>query len=537
MLLREMAILRLIIQVISCAILLSTAVHAEILQILHTNDLHGHFQGLNDEARRGGYAQLKHTISKLKIKARADGIQTLILDGGDFSEGSLEYKAGNGFNTFKMMELMGYDAIALGNHDYLMGPKRLEEILSQMNLPLLAANIKMNPHTPASKKSIQPYRLFEKGNIRIAVIGGTTNEILYKWLFKGNQFSDAAEAINQQAKLLNQSNDLIIALTHIGLEADKILAQKSKSIDLIVGGHSHTKMDEVLQVKNKNGLEIPIVQTGEHGKFLGELLIDVIRNPINKSAQPRLRVLSYKLHPIFQADVVDSKIDLYAKKTKEDIKSAFGDEYLHEILGESSIPMSVTIKDNVYLQTFWTAWMTKAIQDEAQADLAINSLELFGIDQRAGAINRKKIISFYPRFFDVERKEGWHLYTTNVRGYWLNLIIDLCRKKYQPIIFSGLKYELMPDESGEFKAMNINVNGLEIEPFKTYKIAMPEGIFRGMVTIVPMLDGRLLHNSQDTGISIVDAIANRVKAVGSIEAEQVNFDDFSFIPERSQQKN
>lgn len=504
---------------------LSLSASAEVLQILHTNDLHGHFSGLNDQEKRGGYAQLKHTINQLKAQAKASGVESLVLDAGDFSEGSLEYKAGDGFNTYKMMEIMGYDAIALGNHDYLMGPKRLEEILSGVDLPLVAANIMMNPLTPASKKSIQAFRMIEKGNLKIAVVGGTTNEIFYKWLFRGNLFTDPVKAINRQATHLQNKADVVIALTHIGIESDKKLAEKSRHLDLIVGGHSHTKLEDVLWVKNKGKKSIPIVQTGEHAKFLGELIVDITNS--------QLKVLSYKLHPIFQNQEKDSEVELYAKKTNEDVMNAYGDEYLNEVLGESDIPMQVARVNGDYAQTFWTSFMTKAMQDETASDIGMNSLELFGIEQKPGAITRKKLISFYPRFFDLDRQDGWYIYTTEVQGLWLKMIINLARKQYQPVIFSGLKFELMPDESGELKAVNLNVNGIEIEPFKKYKIAMPEGIYRGMAVIIPGLSGRLLHNAENTKLTIVEAVARKVKEVKKVELNQVNAADFTFMPTQS----
>lgn len=498
--------------------LLFSAAQAEVLQILHTNDLHGHFEGLNDEAKRGGYAQLKAKITQLKVAAGKRGVETLVLDGGDFSEGSIFYKAGNGLNTFKMMELMEYDAIALGNHDYLMGPKRLEEILSQVNVPLVAANVVINPLMNASRKSIQSYRILEKGNLKIAIIGGTTNEIFYKWLFKGNIFSNPIQAINRQAHFLKGKADLVIALTHIGLEMDKKLAAKSHSIDLIVGGHSHTQLDAALMIPNKNSKAIPVVQTGDHGKFLGELIIDV-------DHQHQVKVLSYKLHPIFQAAEKNSKIEDYTKKTRDDFKQVYGENYLTEVLGNSSIAMSASGKLG---QIFWTGWMTKAIQEEVKADIAINSLEFFGIDQTAGPITREKLLSFYPRYFDIERLEGWHIYTSQMSGHWLSLIIKICRSKNRHTFFTGLKFDLMPDHNGELEAVNLNINGVEIEPFKMYKVAIPEGHFRGATAIVPVIE-RIFNQATDTGIGIVDAVANRIKDVGTIEIDLGTLDDVTTL--------
>lgn len=512
--------------------LLCSSVHAEILQILHTNDLHGHFEGLNDEEKRGGYAQLKHKINLLRQKASRQGIESLVLDAGDFAEGSMFYKAGNGLNTFKMMELMNYDAIALGNHDYLMGPKRLEEILSEVDVPLVAANVMINPLTTASKKTIQPYRLIDKGHLKIAVVGGTTNEIFYKWIFKGNLFSDPIQSINRQAKNLSGKADVVIALTHIGLEDDKKLAARSQSIDLIVGGHTHTQLDTVVKVPNKKMRNIPIVQTGAHGKFLGELIVDV--TPLAKGQKhPSVKIISYKLHPIFQKDEEDSEIEVYAKKSRSDFNEVFGEKYLHEAIGQSSIPMSASGKLG---QIFWTGWMTKAMQEEVQADLAVNSLEFFGIDQTPGVITREKLLSFYPRYFDVERKQGWNIYTSEMSGHWLSLIIKICRKKNKFTIFSGLKFELMPDENGELEAVNLNIDGIEIQPFKMYKIAMPEGHFRGATAILPAIE-RIFNKPTDTGISFVDAIAKKIQATGTIEMTDLSRDDFSMLLDESQKKN
>ena len=133
------------------ALCFSALAHSTLLQILHTNDLHSHFEEAEDQSLAGlvpphppmgGYAQVKAMIDKLKAEAAAQGIETLVLDAGDFTEATQYFLADQGEASWEIMNAMGFDAVTLGNHDYLMGQTDLDRIVgrAQPTFPVLSAN-------------------------------------------------------------------------------------------------------------------------------------------------------------------------------------------------------------------------------------------------------------------------------------------------------------------------------------------------------------------------------------------------------------
>jgi 5'-nucleotidase/UDP-sugar diphosphatase len=506
----------------------SLLAQAELIQILHTNDLHGHLEGLNDEEKKGGFAQLKFKMDSLRRAALDQGIESLVLDAGDFSEGNIFYKANNGQDSFELMKIMGYDAIAVGNHDYLMGTKKLDDLLKYSNLPFVAANLKIEQRFKHIHQSLQPSRWFQKNNLKIAVVGGTSNEVFYTWIVKHSKFSSPIKSVNKEAKkLMHQGADLIIGLTHIGFEKDVELAKKSQNLDLIIGGHSHTKMDEILFQKNANKKFVPIVQTGEHGKYIGEILIDVDKSKVHGE---KMKVLSYKLHPIFQNESKDSEVNAFILKSREHLNQAYGENFLTEVIGESDIPM-VALKNK---NTYWTAFYTKAIEEAAGADISINNHEFFGVKQLPGPITREKIMNFYPRFFDLDNHMGWNIYTSTVVGTWLEMMIKMSVRFGYPFIASGISFDLVQDRRGDLEPINIKFQGEPIDQFHMYKIAFPEGFLRGVLEVSPVL-GFVFRMSRNTQIPIWKAVEDKINKVKVVRSDDIQLSQFKNFGDLSQE--
>ena len=114
-----------------CALLCSLGVKAKLVQILHTNDLHSYLESTIKDPTKGGHAYLKTVIDREKFLAGRKGVPTLVLDAGDFLEGNLFFLADGGKQVMKVMNNMGYDAVVLGNHDWLMGTKQMEGYLEE----------------------------------------------------------------------------------------------------------------------------------------------------------------------------------------------------------------------------------------------------------------------------------------------------------------------------------------------------------------------------------------------------------------------
>ena len=249
------------------------------ITILHTNDVHSRIEpfpmsdpkwpGLGGVARR----------SALIEQIRKEEEHVLLLDAGDIFQGTPYFNMYGGELELKLMTEMKYDATTIGNHDFDNGLDGLLKQLPNANFPFLCSNYDFND-TPISGKTI-PYKVFNKGGIKIGVfgIGIELDGLVDKKLYGNTKYSDPlVKAAAQTHHLKHEEKcDLIICLSHLGYSykekkvSDMILAQQSKNIDLIIGGHTHTLLEKPMPVKNSDGKEVLIAQVGWAGIRLGKI--------------------------------------------------------------------------------------------------------------------------------------------------------------------------------------------------------------------------------------------------------------------------
>lgn len=536
--------------------------HASELQILHTNDLHGFFEHTIFDKELGGYAQVKYVMDSLKADAREKGIETLTLDAGDFMEGNLFYMADRGRRTWGIMSKMGYDAVAVGNHDFLMGTTELNEILkeNQPEFAYLAANFKVNFPALYSgiKNNIKDYKVFHVNGFKVAVIGLTTDEIFYGWAFKAGKIKNPVKIGNKLAKKLKTKKiaDFVIALTHNGFLRDVELAESSEHIDLIVGGHSHSLLHNVVYKQNKNLKRVPIVQAGSHGSHLGKLILSL-------DNEFGLTVKKYKLVPIKSSYKKDEVVSDYVNKSKELIYDLYGKDFLNEKVGYANIPL-VNRDDKL---TPWTAFVTDAIKESVDADISFHTPRFGGSGLPIGPISREDVFNSHPRFFDLDAKEGWQVYHADVYGVILKSVIRFALKGQYPLSFSGVTFDIIGGddsikgddfsfEDGEillsnpeiavpqflglknkFQVTNIRVNGEPLKALRKYRVALSEGIVLGGLGISGVVK-YLLKKVVRSDISLVESIISKMKIYGPIGADYGTYLDkkensktsYKFVP-------
>ncbi|OUR95328.1 hypothetical protein A9Q84_15945 [Halobacteriovorax marinus] len=523
------------------AVLFTLNASATIVQILHTNDLHSYYDHTIIDETRGSYSALKTKMDELEARATAQGIATLRFDAGDFLEGNIYYMADNGKRSFKLMDEMGYDAVAVGNHDWLMGGSDLNKLLKEQP-PLfeyLGANFKAtNPLYTSIKKHIKPYATFRIDDLKIGVMGLTTNELFYKWRFNGGVIKKPAKVGAKLSKKMKEhhGHDFVIALTHVGINGDKKIIKKSSDIDMLIGGHSHTAIMKPLMVKDASGIKRPVVQTGAHARFLGKTLLRL------EKGKP-LEILDYKLIPIYTADERDEEIDQYIHDTREILNDKYGEDYLQEVMGYSHIKL----RNSVSRLTPWSKLITDAIKESVDADISFHSPGFGGASLPNGEITREMIFNSYPRVFDLENKYGWHVYKVDIFGVVLKSFIRLFLKGQFPVTFSGVTFDLIDDQNeiidinaaivrrdistdpdhplgvlgqflgvdSDFNVVNIKVNGKKIKPYRKYRVSMPEGIVVGGFGINGSVR-HLLRKVSRSEVTIWDAVANKVRSVGVI---------------------
>lgn len=244
------------------------------LTILHTNDLHGHLQRWRgwegDLAGRevGGLARLATAIQDARRGAGADHV--LLLDAGDTWADTLIARETQGRAVLAVMNTLGYDAMVPGNHEPDFGAETLAQRIREARFPVLAANLERD----TGQDFAPPTLMLERAGVKVGILGLTypkTPLTTNPKNVEGLRYLDpVATARTLVPRLRAQGAELVIALTHLGLAADRKLAESVPGIDVIVGGHSHNRMRTALKVG-----DTLIVQAGAHGSDLGRLDLEI----------------------------------------------------------------------------------------------------------------------------------------------------------------------------------------------------------------------------------------------------------------------
>jgi 5'-nucleotidase len=197
----------------------------------------------------------------------------LVLDAGDVFQGTLYFNYFKGLADAEFMNDIGYDAMAVGNHEFDAGQEVLADFIDYVNFPLLSANLDFSG-TPILNGKVDPYIIFEFDEEQVGVFGLTTEDVaILSNIGEGilvNEIIETSEDI--VAELEGEGINKIIALTHCGYEIDLMLADSVSGIDLIIGGHSHTKVDPYPTfVTSPAGEPVAIVQAEDWGRYLGKL--------------------------------------------------------------------------------------------------------------------------------------------------------------------------------------------------------------------------------------------------------------------------
>ena len=278
------------------------------LTVLHTNDHHGRFWTNTDGEY--GLAARKTLVDRIRAEVAAEGGQVLLLDGGDINTGTAESDLQDAEPDFKGMNMLGYDASAVGNHEFDKSWAVLSKQRGWAKFPLLSANIYRD-----GQRLFEPYRIFNKGGYRIAVVGLTTEDTPKMELpdnVRGLEFRRPAAELAKLMPELRAQADMVIATTHMGHYADARhgvsapgdveMAREVSGLDLIVGGHSQNPIC-MLAENQRNNAYVPgqpcapdrqngtwIVQAHEWGKYVGraDFVIDA----------GKVQLVRYQLIPV-----------------------------------------------------------------------------------------------------------------------------------------------------------------------------------------------------------------------------------------------
>ena len=251
------------------------------ITILHTNDVHSHIEPFSSEhsefPNQGGFERRSTLVNSI----RNNNPNTLLFDAGDIFQGTPYFNFFNGELEFKLMSLLKYDAVTIGNHDFDNGITGLYEQMPKASFDFLISNYDFT-NTVLEGKT-KNYKIYNKSGIKIGVFGlGIELEgLVTKELYKETKYLDPIEISRDISNKLKfeENCDLIICLSHLGYKYDNLpdrvcdqnLAKKSNHIDLIIGGHTHTFMPKPVVLKNEKGNDVIVNQVGCFGLYLGQI--------------------------------------------------------------------------------------------------------------------------------------------------------------------------------------------------------------------------------------------------------------------------
>ncbi|MBP5570700.1 MAG: bifunctional metallophosphatase/5'-nucleotidase [Prevotella sp.] len=253
------------------------------LLILHTNDTHSCILPLKETladtmiAGRAGYLRRVALVKE----ERAREPELLLFDSGDFSQGSPYYTLYKGDVEVDLMNQMHYDAATIGNHEFDFGLENMARIFRRAEFPIVCANYDFTG-TPC-EGIVKPYVILKRRGVKIGVFGlaPELDGLVEKSNSEGVRFLNPVEVANQVAKELKEKKkcDLVICLSHLGWTddpyGDKAVMAQTRNIDLFLGGHSHTYLENLEWVQNLDGKMIGNDQNGKHAVWVGRLILDL----------------------------------------------------------------------------------------------------------------------------------------------------------------------------------------------------------------------------------------------------------------------
>lgn len=416
------------------------------LTVLHTNDMHASF--VPREAiwvkqtpipMIGGFKQVQFAIDSIR-KGRTD---VLVLDAGDVMTGNpiteRLYRDAQGGALFDMMNMIGYDAWCVGNHDLDISQKNLAGLMNVASFPTVSANLVNDAGKPLLGN--RPYVIIERGGLKIGIIGIISQE-LYNLVLQTNlvgaRVLSPAETARKYAAELGPKTDLVIALTHQGVDDDSVLAATVQGIDLIVGGHSHTRLKSPLIV---NG--VPIVQAGSNTEYLGVVDLLVEKHKIVK--------VNGRLLPLWAAQTrPQTRLGAFVDSLQKEI-----DHEYDEVIGTLKGNWERKAESNTI-----GSYVTEVQRQAVHADVAFMNLHGIRRDIPAGPLTKRELFEALP-FRNV-------LATFTLKGSDLENILAHAIGQREPIIVAGVTGTWSTGADGVVTLRDVRINGAPLDRGRSY---------------------------------------------------------------------
>jgi len=469
----------------------SVSCFAQNLVILHTNDMHCQYTPtpatwVQREVKPmiGGMTALEYFIRQ----ERARSLPVLLLDAGDIMTGTPIAKMarnevfGGGFMA--MINLLGYDAMTIGNHEFDEGQSNLLKLIGSARSDVLCANLFKDDALLTQK----PYAIYTSGTLKVGVIGLTLSRLAEETAKKnldGIRVEDPVRIAQKMIDELEPQTDLIILLTHQGVEEDLALAEKVHGADVIVGGHSHSRINNPI-IRNK----VLVVQADSKTRYLGRLALTVQADTI--------AAFDYRLIPTWVDSVANSDPSMQelVRFYEDQIQAEYG-----QPLGE----LQVDWRRNSQYESNLGNFLADVMRSATKTDFAVLNSGGIRKDVNRGKLRKLDIVEILPfsnylTTFQCTGKELLTIIQTNARA--------TLRQEPGILQVSGLSYAFRISKGGTVEILSAKVNGKSISADKNYTGTTVDFIIYGQAE---KYFGFGVQKSQATGALLSDVVIEYIQ--------------------------
>ena len=418
------------------------------LTLLHYNDFHGALYAKSEEGgERGGAANLAGLIDRKRAET-ADPV--LLLDAGDAFQGTYISNSNRGQAVVEWMNLLGTTALALGNHEFDWGLDVLQDRAAQAEFPFLAANLETDNGKPLP--FVEPYTVVEAGDHNVGILGLTYHDL--KTIVKASSIEGIhslppAETVRRYLPELQAKSDLVIVLSHLGLEEDKDLAETVPEIPIIVGGHTHKAIHAGQRVGNTL-----IVQAGAYGAYLGqvELVVERKTQAPGQETVARLIKVTEAGTPNVEAQEI---VDRWGKEA---------DKIGSQVIGEAATHLARNRNYEMALGNLIAdAMRATDLGDGKTFNIAVHNDGGIRTDLDAGPITYAEIYAVLP--FDNS------LVGLDLTGEQVRELIENGINNYgSQIQVSGMRFTYSMNKSAGRRVVDVWVGEEKLDPARTYRV-------------------------------------------------------------------
>jgi 5'-nucleotidase/UDP-sugar diphosphatase len=468
--------------------------------LLHVNDTHSYLDAYGPKDRYldgtlGGMAKAASVIAAV----RAHDPNVLLLHAGDVFQGDLFFNAYFGVPEFQLMKQLGFDAMAVGNHEFGFGPDVLTQSLAAAygtdTLPLLSANLDFSGYTPPDGLPpldtwIKPSIIKSVGGVSIGIFGMTTPDDVMSMPAPVKilgAYPDTAALLGiagqQVAALREAGAEVVVCLSHLGVIYDQAMAANVPGIDIIVGGHDHYVFERPLVVTNPEGKRTLILQAGNHYRYVGKLRF-TLKNGV-------VKVLDYTLLPVDRKTRPLPEVQNVVDELKAGIVAKYGDVY-HTTLARATrdLEMSTNPKQPRRDSALGNL-VTDALRDLTGTDIALTANGLMTEAIFQGPIVGADVFRAVSYGYEAATGLGFKTATFEITG------AELVKAVETTLAYLGVNEDFLLQVSGMSFAYDagapvgsrvvlssFRVRGHPLNPYATYTATVNEGV----AALLPLME-------------------------------------------------